>query len=155
MHCDPRCPPGFPRRSVYNEVTLTQLPPRFPPGFLRRSAYNEVTLQLFNISRVRRHRTGNSSMFVNGQAVGVGDAGVMLQPGDVVWFGNRCATGVHARVHAGTRGRGRRGWRYAAAGMRGLVERMRPDARAGAMRHKRMSCRCTRFPRRAFGRGLS
>ncbi|GFR48934.1 hypothetical protein Agub_g10940, partial [Astrephomene gubernaculifera] len=55
----------------------------------RSSSYGDVTLQLFNISRVRRKRTDNCRMFVNGQPVQIGDPGVALVPGDEVWFGNR------------------------------------------------------------------
>ncbi|GLC33699.1 hypothetical protein PLESTB_000105400 [Pleodorina starrii] len=54
-----------------------------------RSFYDKVVLQLFNISRVKRKRTENSLMYVNGKPVNVGDPGVVLFPGDEVWFGNR------------------------------------------------------------------
>lgn len=54
----------------------------------RSTGDDEVTLQLYNISRVRRKRTENCRMYVNGKAVNVGDPGMPLLPGDEVWFGS-------------------------------------------------------------------
>ncbi len=54
----------------------------------RSTGDDAVTLQLYNISRVRRKRTENCRMYVNGKSVNVGDPGMPLLPGDEVWFGS-------------------------------------------------------------------